>query len=135
VTISDLPPPPPPPLASRDRRLSRPPPASRPWGALLFHGAGALLTGAAVVVACFALGVLSFVTSSCSPETDSHSLPMLRIGLLVIGLGLAAVPGLWALVATAARYRWRPWVGVAAIVLVPAVGAAVATTQVARWCF
>jgi hypothetical protein len=124
-----LPPPPPPTVPSRSA-------PRRWWAPVLFHGIGLIGTAAVGSAVVMALGVLAFVTSSCDPShAEAGKLIQLRLGVVVLGLVLAAVPGLWVLLAWALRFAWMPWVVLAGVALGASLLMAVTTTQVGRWCF
>jgi hypothetical protein len=141
---------------SATARIALPPPPSSPGAAVpfpaagrspgelpvrhttaatvLFHLGGAALTAGAAFIALVALVILQLGTS-CDPDVDGAAqLRDYRIGTIVIGIGLAAVPGLWALIARAARFEWRPWVCVAGLVVAASMLMAANTTEVEEIC-
>jgi hypothetical protein len=123
---------PPPPLPTVPSRSA----PRRWWSPVLFHGIGVIATVAAGIAVVMALTLLAFVTSSCDPDhAEAGKLIQLRLGVVVLGLVLAAVPGLWVLLARALRFAWMPWTVLTGVALGVSLLMAVTTTQVGQWCF
>jgi hypothetical protein len=103
----------------------------------LFHVGGALITAAAAVGAFVLFLFLNLATSaSCGGDTtDPELVNQLRLGTVAIAVGLACVPGLWALLARAGGHLAAPWVAVAGLALAAGLGQAVSMHEVGTWCF
>jgi hypothetical protein len=122
-----LPPPPPPTLRPAPRRW---------WAPVLFHGIGLIGTVVAGVAVVMAVALLAFVTSSCDPaHAQTGQLMQLRLGVVVLGVVLAAVPALWVLLAWGLRFAWMPWAVLAGGAIGVSLLTAVTTTHVGQWCF
>lgn len=100
-----------------------------------FHVVGAILLAAAAFAAFVAAFLAAFGTSTCGGDVDDPTLVrQLQIAYLVIGLALAAVPGLWAVLARAARFSWVPWAVIAFMCAYTGALLAVGTNEVAFYC-
>jgi hypothetical protein len=99
--------------------------------------AGAVFTIAAAIAAFVVFVLVSLGTSaSCGGDTaDPELVNELRLGIVVIALALAAVPGLWALLARVGGFFAAPWAVLAGLVVVAGVGQAASMHEVGTWCF
>jgi cell division protein FtsW (lipid II flippase) len=82
------------------------------------------------VAAVVALGLLFIAGVSANTCTDSYratALANLRRHMVLIGIGLAAVPALWAYLAFRSKRSWRSWAALAIFVVVLAGGCAART--------
>lgn len=103
---------------------------------MAFHLVGALLTVGVTLLAAVALVLVAWGASTCGGDTaDPHHLRDLREGILVVTAGWSMVPVLWAALARATRFEWRPWAVVAGSGWAAGLALAVSRTEVGTWCF
>jgi hypothetical protein len=75
-------------------------------------------------------------SASCDGDTtDAALVNQLRLSTVVIAVGLACVPGLWALLARAHGFLVAPWLVLAGLVVAAGLGQALAVREVGTWCF
>ena len=115
--------------------VHQPPPPRTTTEAVLFHGGGVFVLAGALFVAFFAWVFASFVTSSCGILTTPSKVHEYQLFELAIGLGVAAVPAIWAAIARAKRFNHLAWTITALALTEATLLVALNTTKVASFCF
>lgn len=117
-------------------------PAARPTSSLRprlrsvgFHVAGVAVTLTVAFIGLYVGAFASFLTSVCndSPAVVATHRRTLEAIFLCIGFGIAAAPGLWAMLARRQHRVAVPWV-VASGVLIIATLIVTLTAKPTRWC-
>ena len=102
---------------------------------IAFHAVGVVLVVMVAVIGLYAWALTSFFTSVCnsSPAVVEAHRHALQAIVLCIGFGIAAVPGLWAVIARKQRRAAVPW-AVTTGVLIVATLVIVVTAKPQQWC-
>lgn len=107
-------------------------PHDRTTKAATFHILGAVTCVVATMVAIYASFALSFGHRTCGAGETAHDI---RLGIAGIGLALAAVPALVALLAHRLdRLTW-PWAGLAIAAVLATAVVVLTTNQGGKFCF
>ena len=100
-----------------------------------FHAAGVALSVAATIIGLFAGALAGFFTSVCndSPNVVAAHRHELQASVLCIGLGIAAAPALWAMLARKHQRAVPPWAAATGVVIVATLIATL-TAKPTQWC-
>jgi hypothetical protein len=100
-----------------------------------FHAAGLAVVVVIALVGFYTAAFASFVTSICNdtPGVVAAHRRALQAVILCVGFGIAAGPGLWAVLARRRQRAALPW-AVASAVFGAATMVVALTAKPARWC-
>ena len=99
-----------------------------------FEIGAAVCTLTALAAAFVALALLGFATSSCGEDSGAQ-LAKLRLGMALIGAGVAAVPALFGSIARRRGASGSGWLGVAGVIAAGTAVLVMSTDDVAHWCY
>ena len=102
---------------------------------IAFHTVGVVLVVVAAVIGLYAWALTSLLTSVCnsSPAVVEAHRHAVQAIVLCIGFGIAAVPGLWAVIAREQHRAAVPWAVTTGVLIVATLVVAV-TAKPQQWC-